>query len=275
MRSMSMRGRAGLVSVLVLLPALGCGTSPPDCVTIAGAVEPRAGSCDAPEAGGALVGRGVFDVGVSVARGAGYQQLLRVENQVPSCRSAEGGPGQGDVLLTTFEVEIDAPASQPISDLFQVPLPGVTRRTVSVAGGLIAAGRTLTVPLEIAGSELATLLLESGRLAPGPAPAGQPYQHLVARVRPAARLGGAPATSGWTSFPIDVCVFCLVRKPGEPLASGYDRDSGAPLACPDPATLGEGDLVSTCLPQQDRPSTCCAKGRELLCGTDIEHRGPR
>jgi hypothetical protein len=275
----------GPVALLVMVTGLfgaGCVDNDQSIVILANVIPDD--MCELPTSGGKFRGKGIYDIGLSASLNLGYTVGLRVMNAIPpSAGMAGGGGGMGGqgmmpiemnhVQLVGYEVDIIPDPNQPITSQLPVGVPGLTKLIIPYAGGQITAGGgTITGPVEVINSNAASMLLSSRAVRGGPSTVTEPYQTLTVRVRARVIRGGGVIYSGWFSFPIEICAFCLARKPGEAGLSAYNAATASLLECPDPMMITDSGLFSTCLPPQDGFSTCCIKERQVLCGLQIPHK---
>jgi len=215
------------------------------------------------------VTKGRYDVGLASNLGLGFTMLPRVQNLLMT-RTANGVE-MNSVQLIGWDVDIIADPGQPISDVLPQGVDGLTRLFIPAYGGQILPGASVIAPVDVINPNAASVLLNSRRIPAGVSTNMQPYQTLTIHLRARLTSGGQTISSNAIDFPVEVCAFCLAVKPGEIGVPGYNPGNGSLFDCPD-NPVDENTLVTSCTPQQDSASTCCLKGRQVLCGNAVPHK---
>jgi hypothetical protein len=261
-----MMRRLSLFSLLIAAAFAGCVDSDQG-LSILGNYADIASGCATPTAssvsGISPITQGIYDIGI--ANGIlPYTMNLVVINNFPS-RTGAGGTTIGNVELVGFQVDLVPDPSTKLAAFLPAGQVGLTENTTQIFGGVVAPGANAIAKINGIEAAVGNLLLSKKNLVPqGPQ---STYPTINLQITALGTYSGASISSNQISYPVQICNLCLAQAVGEPGVTAINS-SGTIASCPAGGATST-QVVSTCSPQQDTPSTCCESSMMLLCGSQI------
>jgi len=208
---------------------------------VVGVLVPDANSCTVKaERGSALLGKGVLDLALT----SSYTATLLVGNQFQSAASTPSAPQTERISLHGAEVELATANGTPLG-------------TYSTAGtGFVDTAADTSAYGSIPVTLVPAALREGVSL--------QGEEPIVATVKVTGEaLDGTSMTSSALTFPIDVCLGCLVQYP--PNAADPTQPLGSTYKCVTYDPSGAESAPAPCIMGQDTAFSCtlCAASLEL------------